>query len=136
MDVEERKCECGELAAKINRCDFGEVATCRAPACLLRSSQEIANQAKSHPVRLQVFDAVTPIIDAAIGPGNPPTDRTLAIAYALLDGASALIAALMRVSPNADSAAVKELTDRWVVGAIDVLGRNLAPHSEPPDPKD
>lgn len=135
MDVEERKCECGEMAAKINRCDFGEVATCRSQACLLRASKEIADQAKRHPERLRVFDAITPIIDESLGT-TTPTDRVLAIAYALLDGASALLCALMRVRPSADVDAVKEITDRWVVGAIDVLGRNLAPHSEPPDPVD
>lgn len=131
MDVEERKCECGQPAVKINRCDFREVAHCGAPECVARGSKEITEAARASATRLQIFDAINPHVDQALGHA-PPTDRVLAVAYGLLDAASAIVCALMRAS---NTEATKNVVDDWVFGAVDVLGRRLAPHSEPPDPK-
>lgn len=134
MDVEERKCECGQPAVSINRCDLGEVSCCEALSCKQRNSRRIAEAARANPARLQVFDAIREHIDAALGP-NPPTDRVLAVAFALLDSAAPLITALMSVDIGDDNGPAKAAVDRWVFGSIDRLGFLLTPFAGPPDPK-
>jgi hypothetical protein len=130
MDVEEKKCECGQPAVRINRCDCGEVAHCGADACLQRTSKQISDAAKAHPMRVQVFDAIRPHADVAIG-HEPPTDRVLAVVYGLLDSAAPIVAALMSVDPLPN-----QLIDDWVFDSINNLGLRLAPFAGPDAPKD
>lgn len=134
MDVEERKCECGRPAVSINRCDLGEVSCCDERPCQQRSSRTITDGARKNPARLKVFDDIRGHIDAALGQ-NPPTDRVLAVAFALLDSAAPLIVALMGVDISDENAPSKAAVDRWVFGSIDRLGVMLTPFASPPDPK-